>query len=57
MKTVPARDMRRAVRHLRGADPVMQDVIGRVGKIEMVLRRGRFLTLVRSIIGLSLIHI
>jgi len=51
MKTVPARDMRRAVRHLRGADPVMQDVIGRVGKIEMVLRRGRFLTLVRSIIG------
>ena len=43
--------MQRAVRHLKQADPVMADVIGRVGPIEMVLRRGRFLTLVRSIIG------
>jgi len=51
MKTVPKRDMQRALRHLRGADPVMADIIGRVGPIEMVLRRGRFLTLVRSIIG------
>ena len=55
MKTVPKRDMRRALRHLRQADPVMEGIIGRVvgrvGPIEMVLRRGRFLTLVRSIIG------
>ena len=29
----------------------MADVISRVGPIEMLLRRGRFLTLVRSIIG------
>ncbi len=55
MKTVPKRDMRRALRHLRQADPVMEGIIGRVvgrvGPIEMMLRRGRFLTLVRSIIG------
>ena len=51
MKSVPRRDMLRAVRHLRAADPVMDDVISRVGPIEMLLRRGRFLTLVRSIIG------
>jgi len=51
MKSVPRRDMLRAVRHLRAADPVMADVISRVGPIEMLLRRGRFLTLVRSIIG------
>ena len=51
MKSVSRRDMRRAVRHLSAADPVMADVISRVGPIEMLLRRGRFLTLVRSIIG------
>ena len=51
MKTVPKRDMRRAVRHLRRADPVMADVIDRVGPIDMVLRRGRFRTLVRSIVS------
>ena len=51
MKSVPRRDMLRAVRHLKAADPVMADVISRVGPIEMLLRRGRFLTLVRSIIG------
>ena len=51
MKTVPKRDMRRAVRHLRRVDPVMADVIDRVGPIDMVLRRGRFRTLVRSIVS------
>ena len=51
MKTVPRRDMLRAVRHLRRVDPVMADIIDRVGPQEMLLRRGRFLTLVRSIIG------
>ncbi len=51
MTSVPKRDMQRALRHLRRSDPVMADIIGRVGPIEMVLRRGRFLTLVRSIIG------
>ena len=51
MRTVPERDMRRAVRHLRRVDSVMADIIDRVGPIDMVLRRGRFRTLVRSIVG------
>ena len=37
MKSVPRRDMLRAIRHLRAADPVMADVISRVGPIEMLL--------------------
>ncbi len=51
MKTVPAGDMRRAVRHLGRVDPVMADLIRRVGPLQLKLRRGRFQTLVRSIIG------
>lgn len=43
--------MRRAVRHLGRVDPVMADLIRRVGPLQLKLRRGRFQTLVRSIIG------
>jgi len=51
MSTVPEADVRRAVRHLRKVDPVMAGIIRRVGPLQMQLRRGRFLTLVRAIIG------
>ncbi len=51
MRTLPEGEMRRAVRHLGRVDSVMADVIRRVGPLQMKLRRGRFQTLVRSIIG------
>jgi len=40
-----------AVRHLRRADPVLKAVIRQVGPCQMRLRRDRFVTLVRSIVG------
>jgi len=51
MNAVPQSAIRKAVRHLRQADPVIADVIRRVGPLELLLRRGRFQTLVRAIIG------
>ncbi len=55
MKIVPRRVMRSATRHLSQVDPVLAGTISRVenqvGPLDMTLRRGRFLSLVRSIIG------
>lgn len=41
----------RALRHLRKSDPVLADVIRRVGPFELQPRRGRFQSLVRSILA------
>ena len=41
----------RALRHLRKSDPVMADVIRRVGPFRLEQRRGRFQSLVRSILA------
>ena len=41
----------RAIKHLRGNDAVMRDVIRRVGPCRLRLRRDRFVTLVRAIVG------
>lgn len=40
-----------ALRHLRRNDPVMKDVIRRAGPFRLKLRRDRFATLARSIVG------
>lgn len=44
-------DIDRAVRHLRRADPVMRDVIGRAGPFTMKLKRDRFRALVYAILA------
>lgn len=49
--SLPAPLVRAGVAHLRKNDPVMREVISAVGPFEMRLRRGRFRTLVHSIIG------
>ena len=41
----------RALRHLRRSDPVLADVIRRVGPFRLEQRRGRFQALVRSILA------
>ena len=41
----------RALRHLRKSDPVLAEVIRRVGPFELEQRRGRFQSLVRSILA------
>lgn len=41
----------RALRHLRKSDPVLADVIRRVGAFQLEPRRGRFQSLVRSILA------
>lgn len=41
----------RALRHLRAADPVMRDLIHRVGPFRLKLRRDRFQALVYSILA------
>lgn len=41
----------RALRHLRKSDPVLADVIRRVGPFQLEPRRGRFQSLVRSILA------
>jgi len=43
--------IQQAVRHLRRADPVMRDVIGKAGPFTLRLHRNRFRALVFSIIG------
>ena len=43
--------IKEAVRHLRRADPVMRDVIGRAGPFTLRLHRNRFRALVFSIIS------
>jgi DNA-3-methyladenine glycosylase II len=40
-----------AVKHLRQSDPVLADVIRRVGEFRLKPRRGRFVSLVRSILA------
>ena len=40
-----------AIKHLRKNDPVLKDVIRRVGAFELPLKRGRFQTLVHSILS------
>ena len=40
-----------AIRHLRQSDPVMADVIRRVGEFRLKPKRGRFKSLVRSILA------
>ena len=40
-----------AIRHLRQSDPVMADVIRRVGAFQLKPKRGRFESLVRSILA------
>jgi DNA-3-methyladenine glycosylase II len=41
----------RALRHLRKSDPILADVIRRVGPFRLKPRRGRFQSLVRSILA------
>lgn len=48
---VPQQKINKALRHLRSSDPVMRDVIRRVGPFRMRLERDRFRMLVRSIIS------
>ena len=48
---IDPKKIRAALRHLRAADPVMRDVIRRVGSFRLKLKRDRFGTLVRSIIS------
>lgn len=48
---LPSEQSRAALAHLRTADPVMRQLIDRAGPCELTLRRGRFQTLVRSIIA------
>ena len=43
--------VRRAVRHLRKADPVLGNVIRRVGPFQMRTERRRFIALARAIVG------
>ena len=41
----------RALRHLRRSDPILKEVIRRVGPFQLESRRGRFQSLVRSILA------
>lgn len=47
----PADHVTRALRHLRKNDPVLAEVIRQVGPFQLQLRRGRFESLVRSILA------
>ena len=49
--SIDAKKVRTALKHLRAADPVMRDVIRRVGPFQLKLERDRFVVLVRSIIS------
>jgi len=49
--TIPARKLQPAVAHVRSADPVLGEVIDRVGPVTLKLERDRFRMLVRSIIS------
>lgn len=42
--------MKQAISHLRGADPVLAEIIGRVGEYRIQFRQPEFATLVRSIV-------
>jgi DNA-3-methyladenine glycosylase II len=44
-------NVRAALRHLRAADPVMREIIRRVGPFQLKTNRDRFALLVRSIIS------
>jgi len=48
---VDPQKIKKAVRHLRAADPVMREVIRRVGPCHIRLERDRFRMLVRSILS------
>lgn len=43
--------VRRGLRHLKAADPILADVIRRVGPFNMTVERRRFVFLARAIIG------
>ena len=43
--------LKKATRHLKKCDPVLSEVIRRVGPIEIKVKRGRFQTLVSSIVS------
>jgi DNA-3-methyladenine glycosylase II len=47
----PRKHVEAGLRHLRTADPVMRDLIDRVGPFAMTLRRARFQSLARSILA------
>jgi len=49
--SIDPKKIRAALKHLRSADPVMRDVICRVGSFRLKLKRDRFGTLVRSIVS------
>lgn len=46
-----ADDIQRALTHLRGSDPILDELIGRVGPFGLKLHRNRFSMLVRSILS------
>jgi DNA-3-methyladenine glycosylase II len=46
-----ASDLRAVSRHFRTADPIISQIIGRVGPFELKLERNRFRMLVRSILS------
>lgn len=49
--TFSPENVARALRHLRKSDPVMAEVIRKVGPFRLLPRRGRFQSLVRSILA------
>ena len=49
--SIEPKKVRAALKHLRTADPMMRDVIRRVGPFRLTLERDRFGVLVRSIIS------
>ena len=49
--TSTAQQLKNAIRHLKKSDPVLKEVIQSVGPIEFKTKRGRFQTLVTSIVS------
>ncbi len=52
--SIPPSKVEAAVAHLRAADPVMKDLIARVGTFRLTLARDRFGTLVKAIVSQQL---
>src|SRR5262245_55447647 len=48
---IPAEQAKAATQHLKRSDPVMRELVGRVGSFQLRLERNRFWMLVRSIIS------
>jgi DNA-3-methyladenine glycosylase II len=49
--SIDPRIVRAALKHLRAADPVMRELIRRIGPFQLTLERDRFVVLVRAIIS------